>query len=161
MRIFLIRFYAGLISVGNSLQSPMLLLIRLFWGGSFIKTGLGKLLNIAPIIDYFTSLGIPFPALNAHIASSIEFIGGACLVVGFASRLAAIPLTFVMIIAFLTADIEAVQTIFSDPHYFTHRTPFNFLFASLLIFIFGPGYLSVDGWLKKKFAPESTPKKMD
>lgn len=35
----------------------------------------------------------------------------------------------------------------SDPDKFTGATPFLFLFASLLVFVFGPGKLSLDAVL--------------
>ena len=132
---------------GKHLHSPLLLLIRLFWGASFFATGMGKFAHLDKVTIFFHSLGLPFPELNAILVASIETIGGACLFLGFASRLVCIPLICIMIAAFLTADSAAVRTIFSDPQNFIHRDPFSFLFASILVFVFGPGALSLDYWL--------------
>jgi len=49
-----------------------------------------------------------------------------------------------MMVACLVADREALTTIFSNPIKFYNADPFTFLFASLLILIFGPGLLSPD-----------------
>jgi putative oxidoreductase len=144
------RFYSKLIAFGNHLQSPLLLLIRLFWGGTFVVTGLGKFAHLGQVIDYFHSLGIPFASLSVILTAFIETICGACLLLGFASRLVAIPLIFTMIIAFLTAEKEALKQILSDPQKFIHADPFSFLFASLIVFVFGPGAASIDRWFWEK-----------
>jgi putative oxidoreductase len=49
-----------------------------------------------------------------------------------------------MIVAYLTADPEALHSIFSDPGKFYNADPYTFLFASLLILIFGPGRFALD-----------------
>jgi len=143
--------YSALIVIGNFLQPLLLLLIRLFWGWMFFRTGLGKLTNMHPVIAYFESLGIAHPAFSAYIASLIELICGACLFFGFASRLVAIPLIINMIVAFLTAEARAVAMFFSNMQNFVTRTPFTFLFASIIIFVFGPGPFSVDYILERYF----------
>ena len=140
-------FHGRLTALGNCLQSPLLLLIRLFWGGSFFLTGMGKFMHMQKIVQFFESLGIPFAPFNALLTASVETIGGACLFLGLFSRLASIPLICTMIVAFLTAETEAVRMVFADPQNFIHRDPFSFLFASLLVFVFGPGAISFDFWL--------------
>lgn len=145
------RFYASLIIVGNFLQSFVLLGIRAFWGWEFFLTGRDKLSNISPIIDYFQSLGIPFPTLNTYMAASIECVGGFCLLIGFASRLVSLPLMIVMTVAFLTAHREAVVMIIENPQNFISQSPFNFFLATLIVFVFGPGAISVDAILKRLF----------
>jgi putative oxidoreductase len=153
---FLTSAYQLLIKVGNSLQSPFLFIIRLYWGWQFFIDGKGKLTNLNKIIDYFASLNIPMPGFNAVLASTTELVGGLLLVVGFASRLTTVPLIIIMTMAYLTADLEAFKSFFSDPDKFFAATPFLFLFASLLILIFGPGKFSIDHFLAKKFAPEKS-----
>ena len=59
------RAYALLIKAASFLQSPVLLLMRLYWGWSFFQTGFGKLMNHERTTDFFTSLNIPLPGLNA------------------------------------------------------------------------------------------------
>jgi hypothetical protein len=43
---------------------------------------------------------------------------------------------------------------FSDPGKFYAADPYTFLFASLLVLIFGACFLSVDTLLEKRFTPE-------
>lgn len=137
----------------SRLQSPLLLAVRLYWGWQFFQTGVGKLGHIDKVVDFFTSLGIPFPSFNAHLVGSLECVGGALLFLGLGSRIVALPLTFNMLVAYITADRVALFSIFSDPGKFYAADPFTFLFASLLILIFGPGKISLDSaipYLRKR-----------
>ncbi len=148
----LIGLYRLLIRVANSLQSPFLLLVRLYWGWQFAQTGWGKLGDINKVINFFTSLGIPAPALNAWFVSGLELVGGILLILGLGSRLIALPLVIDMIVAYITADREALLKFLSDPDKFYAAAPFTFLMASLIVLIFGPGKFSVDAILASRFA---------
>jgi putative oxidoreductase len=60
-------------------------------------------------------------------------------------------------VAYLTADNEAMRAIFSEPDKFTSAAPFLFLFASVIVLLFGPGAISLDYLIGKKWpAAEST-----
>jgi putative oxidoreductase len=144
--------YALLIRVGNSLQSPFLLAVRLYCGWQFAQTGWGKLGDINKVTNFFTSLGIPAPALNAWFVSGLELVGGVLLIAGLGSRLIALPLVIYMIVAYVMADREALGKVFSDPDKFYAAAPYTFLFASLMILIFGPGKFSLDAILTGKVA---------
>lgn len=137
-------FYRLLHRIGNSLQSPLLLAIRLYWGWQFWQAGWGKLQDISKPIGFFTQLGIPFPVFNAWLVSILECVGGIMLFVGLASRLISIPLVIDMTVAYVTADREALRSIFAEPGKFYGADPYTFWFAALLIFIFGPGSFSID-----------------
>ncbi len=147
--------YRCLICAASSLQPIFLLAIRLYWGWQFFMAGKGKLGDIDKVAGFFHSLGIPHPTLNAYLAGSAECFCGLFLLLGFASRLATLPLIFTMIIAYVTAENEALRSIFSDPDKFTAATPFLFLLAVVIVLLFGPGPISVDGLLKKIFACSS------
>ena len=62
--------------------------------------------------------------------------------------LTALVLTINMLMAYITADREALFSIFSDPDKFYAAAPYTFLIASLLILIFGPGRIAVDSLIK-------------
>jgi putative oxidoreductase len=133
--------------MSSSLQSPFLLAVRLYWGWQFMQTGWGKLSDIGKVVGFFTDLGIPSPALNAYFVSALEFGGGILLILGLGSRLIALPLVIDMIVAYITADREALLSIFSNPDKFTAAAPYTFLVASLIVLIFGPGKVSLDALL--------------
>jgi len=139
-----------LATLGGWLQCLLLLAIRGWWGWSFFQTGKGKLMHLGKTAEFFASLNIPLPKLNAIMAGSTECFGGLLLLVGLFSRVVSVPLIFTMFIAYATADQEALHAIFSDPDKFTGATPFLFLFACLIVFAFGPGKLSLDALFFKQ-----------
>ena len=146
----LAAWYAAFCKIAEKLCSPLLLAVRLYWGWQFAQTGWGKLQNQAKVVDFFTSLNIPFPALNAHFVSGLEFFGGILLMLGLASRPAAFLLTGSMFVAFWTAEREALFSIFSDPGKFYGADAYPFLFAAIMILAFGPGRFSLDALIEKK-----------
>src|SRR5215469_14423486 len=138
------RGYDFLTRFGNSLRSPFLLAVRLYWGWQLMQSGWGKLHNIAGVTEFFTSLGLPAPHFTAIAISNLELFGGALLALGLGSRLIGLVLSVNMLMAYITADREALMSVFSDPGKFYNADPFTFLMASLLVFIFGAGFFSLD-----------------
>jgi putative oxidoreductase len=136
-----------LAKIGGLLQSPLLLVIRLYWGWQFVQTGKGKLLHLEKTASFFASLNIPAPKLNAIMAASTETVGGLLLLLGLFSRFASPALISVMCVAYATADREALLGVFTNPDKFLGADPFLFLFASVIIFAFGPGRISLDALL--------------
>ena len=142
------RGYELLVASGNLVQSPLLLVLRVYFFWQLFTTGQGHLANIGKVSDFFVSLGIPFPMLNAYLSSSVECFGSLLLIVGLASRLTAIPVTITMAEAYLTADLEGVTSIFSDPDKFVKADPFPYFICALIILVFGPGRFSIDALIK-------------
>jgi putative oxidoreductase len=140
---------AKLDTFANFLQSPLLLAIRLYWGWQFAQTGWGKLMNLDRTAGFFASLDLPLPKVNAVLAGGTECIGGALLALGLFARPASVPLIFTMLVAYWTADREALSAIVSDPDQFVTAAPFLFLLASTIVLAFGPGKLSLDALLGK------------
>jgi putative oxidoreductase len=146
-----IRAYESFSSGFTFLQSPFLLAVRLYWGWQFAQTGWGKLHHLARITIFFRSLDIPFPAFNAHLVAGLEFVGGILLMAGLASRLTGFLLAANMFVAYWTADHAALLSVFSDPGSFYGADPYTFLFASLLVLIFGAGYFSLDKAIARRW----------
>ena len=147
--------YFGISGKISLLQSPFLLAIRLYWGWQFAQNGWGKLHNLAKITDYFRSLNIPFPAANAHFIAGLEFFGGLLLIVGLGTRLVGLLLAANMMVAYWTADHDALVSILSDPGKFYIADPYTFLFASLMVLIFGAGLLSFDALIMKRLKEQA------
>ena len=143
--------------VASSLSSPLLLLVRLYWGWQFSQAGWGKLHRLPQVTEFFASLNIPMPGLNATLVSGMEFAGGILLILGLASRVTALLLSFDMLVAYLTADRMALQSVISDPGKFYTADPYTFLFAGLLILIFGPGRFAVDSFVTWCQKPHPAP----
>ena len=138
------------------LQSPFLLFVRLYWGWQLIQSGWGKLHHLSNVTDFFTSLNLPMPAQTALAISSLEFFGGVALAIGLLSRLTAFVLAINMIMAYVTADREALFSIFKDPDKFYAAAPYAFLVATILILLFGPGKFAVDKLLERRFGSSTS-----
>src|SRR5271170_2496138 len=88
----LLILYRRFASAFSSLQSPMLLVVRLYWGFQFAQTGWGKLHNLAKITGFFASLNVLAPGFTAPAISTLEFVGGILLMLGLFSRhIASLP----------------------------------------------------------------------
>jgi putative oxidoreductase len=132
------------------LRSPLLLLVRLYWGWQFAQTGWGKLHHIHRVIGFFGSLGIPHPGLVAPFVSGVEFVGGVLMILGLASHFTGLVLAIDMLVAYWVADRAALTSVLSDPGKFYGADPYTFFFASLILLVFGAGLFSLDTLIERK-----------
>jgi len=128
------------LSITQKLDWLAPLVARITLGVLFVSTGWGKVHSLAKVTAYFTELGIPFPGIQAPMVSFIELIGGALLVIGLASRIAALPLLASMAVAILTAQRENVHGL---PDLFG-LVEWTYLALLLWVTIAGPGKISLD-----------------
>ena len=135
------------------LQSPFLLLVRLYWGWQLAQSGWGKLHHLSNVGVYFATLGLPMPAQLAVFISCVEFFGGIFLALGLASRITGLVLTVNLTMAYVIGDREALLSFLSDPDKFIAATPFAFLMVALIVLIFGAGRISVDTIIAFLFDP--------
>lgn len=122
------------------------LLSRLTVGYVFAESGWGKLHHLSRTIDYFTSLGIPSPKIQAPMVAGLEFLCGILLVLGLATRLAAIPLIGIMLVAIKMAKWDEV----TDISTFVGLSEYLYLVILFWLLAEGAGRLSVDSLLRKK-----------
>jgi putative oxidoreductase len=87
------------------------LVARIVVGWVFLWSGWGKLNDLPIVIENFVGWGIPFPKILAPFVSSVEFIGGILLLLGLFTRVAAVPLAIVMVVAILSAKWDEVDSI--------------------------------------------------
>ena len=122
------------------------LLVRLFVGYFFFETGWGKVRDLGVMAERFAGWGIPVHALNAALSGYTELIGGGLLVLGLATRLAAVPLCINMVVAILVVNLRRV-TEFDE--FFELSEP---LYALCFVWLFfsGPGRMSLDHLLSKR-----------
>jgi putative oxidoreductase len=121
------------------------LAVRITVGVVFMGTGWTKLQNLPGITRNFASLGIPAPEILTPFVSGVEFVGGILLLVGLLTRLAAVPLMIVMVVAIVSAklvDLDGLETFlgFEEVSYFV-------MFAWLAVA--GPGPVSIDHYILK------------
>jgi putative oxidoreductase len=146
----LVRWYDVVMSRGfDKLRSPLLLVLRLMFGWQLFQTGKGKLENIDRFTEFLAHLHIPMPGVNAHFVASLECVGGLLLLLGLFARLISIPLTINFIVAYVTADHDALVGFFKDQDAFTSAAPFLYLLVSLIVLAFGPGLFSLDELIRR------------
>jgi len=138
------KMYDEFVAAVSNTQSLFLLLVRVYWGWQLAQNGWGKLHNLDNVTQFFASLGLPAPGPTAFFVSSFELVGGILLALGLFSRITALGIAVDMLVAYVTADREALFAFYSNPGKFYVADPYTFLFAGLLILIFGPGKMAFD-----------------
>jgi putative oxidoreductase len=83
----------------NALQNPLNFAARLLMVALFLPAGIGKLTGFAGTVGYISSVGLPFPALAAAVAASVEIVGSLALLAGFGTRIAALVLAAFTLVA--------------------------------------------------------------
>ncbi len=123
-----------------------LLLMRLALAYGFYGPALNKLQDIQGIADWFASIGIPAPTLNAYLSAYTEIIGAIFLLAGFATRIISIPLMITMLVAIKTVHwgngFEAGNNGFEIPLYYL-------IMLSTLLFM-GAGKFSLDYLISRR-----------
>lgn len=76
-----------------------LLALRLAAGSIFLVQGISKLADIAGPTGMLEGLSFPAAALLAWVLAIVETAGGAMLILGLYSRIAAMPLAVIMLVA--------------------------------------------------------------
>ena len=102
--------------------------------------------NINGIAEWFGSMGIPLPTLNAYLAASTEMAAVILLPLGLATRFISIPLMITMVVAIVTVHLgngfEAGNNGFEIPLYYMLM-----LFALL---VNGAGKISLDHLISRR-----------
>ena len=124
-------------------------LARLTIGLVFFRSGWAKVHDLEKVTDYFTSLGLPAPAFQAQLASTAEFVCGGLLLLGLATRFAAIPLIITMCVAIRTALWDQVDGLSS----LVGLTEFAYIALLVWLATDGAGPLSLDRLLGRRTAP--------
>jgi uncharacterized membrane protein YphA (DoxX/SURF4 family) len=124
---------------------PATILIRLMVGAVFISEGIQKFLFPAQIgSGRFAKIGLPNPELLAPLVGSVEIAAGTLVLLGLATRLAAIPLIVIMCVALASTKwpILLDKGIWAAAH--ESRTDWSMLLGSLFLLIEGAGLRSID-----------------
>jgi putative oxidoreductase len=111
----------------------------------------------------FANIGIPYPDLMGPFVGVVETMCGAFIVVGLLTRLAAIPLIVIMIVAIVSTKVPILLgrdfLIFNAPKLARYgfwsmaheaRTDFCMLLGSIYLLIGGAGAWSLDAVIAHK-----------
>lgn len=129
----------------NKLQDLPLLFFRLILAYGFYNPAMKKWSDIGAITQWFDSMGMPLPGLNAYLAASTEALGVVLLALGLGTRIISIPLMVTMLVAIFTVHIgngfAAGNNGFEIPLYY--------LIMLVALLIFGSGKISIDHFLSQ------------
>ncbi len=140
------KIYNEVCGLFDNLKSFFLLLARLVLAYGFYEPAMMKWNNIDSVAQWFGSIGIPMPMLNAYMAATTELLGVVLIAIGFLTRFISIPLMIIMVVAIFTVHIgngfSAGDNGFEIPLYYL-------LFLGLFL-SHGAGRFSVDYLVFKK-----------
>jgi putative oxidoreductase len=127
----------------------LLLAARLLMGWIFIQSGWGKLMNMSGFIASMPRRGLP--NFLGYVAPPVEFVGGILIVLGLATRYAALVMLLFVIIASFSSHrywaVEPAQVANQSSHFWKNVTIKGGL---VLLFITGAGRYALDWMLAKK-----------
>ncbi len=138
--------YLFLLSKVSMLRDLPPLIFRLILAYGFYGPAIKKLNNFESIIEWFGSLGIPAPTLNAYAAVSTECAGFVLLFLGLATRIISVPLMLVMVVAVVTVHYQNGFECGKNGF----EVPFYYFFMLFSLIVTGPGRISLDHLIFKK-----------
>lgn len=135
----------------NKLQSPLLLTFRAWIAYVFINSGLQKVSTwndeYGVMYLFKEEYHVPLldPVVAAYLATAGELILPVLILAGFATRLSAVALSILNIVAVISYYETLAKVGQVTPHIF---------WGSMLLALitFGPGFFAIDQWLKSKFS---------
>ncbi|MBL7002703.1 MAG: DoxX family protein [Gammaproteobacteria bacterium] len=134
----------------SSLQSPVLLIFRGWVAYVFFNSGLQKVATwndeYGVMYLFKEEYNVPLldPVVAAYLATAGELILPILILFGFATRLSAFALSILNIVAVVSYYATLAKVGQVTPHIFWGA-------MMLATMVFGPGYFSIDQWLKSKF----------
>ncbi len=130
-------------------QDAILLIGRVLLGWIFISSGFRKLMDIPAFVATMPRRGLP--SFLGYIAPFVEFFGGIALVVGFATRYAALLMLLFLIIATFSShrywSYPEAQQANQSSHFWKNVSMMG---GTVLLFITGAGRYAVDRMLLRR-----------
>lgn len=142
----MIRFYFKISDALVNLKDLPLLFLRLVLAYGFYAPAMAKMNDIGAISEWFKSMEMVAPTLNAYLVTYTEFFGFILLTLGLGTRIITVPLIIAMIVAIKSVHwengFEASENGFEIPVYY--------IAMLFVLFIFGSGKFGADYWIGKK-----------
>ena len=128
------------------------LVVRAALGVEFFGSGLGKLGKLSGFIQYFRSLGIPAPEIQAPFVATTELVCGTLLIIGLLTRPAAVMLCGVMAVAIVLAAApeKHIAATWHGLLDFLYLPEVLLLLLLGWLVLAGPGRASLDAWLARR-----------
>ncbi|AUX27041.1 hypothetical protein SOCEGT47_076190 [Sorangium cellulosum] len=140
---------------GTRAPAPTVL-IRLAVGSVFLSEGIQKFLFAAERgAGRFARIGLPAPDVLGPLVGATEILCGSLVLLGLATRLAAMPLIATMLVAITTTKIPILvqRGFWAMAH--DSRTDWSMLLGALFLLIVGAGPLALDARIAPPEGPRS------
>lgn len=134
------------------------ILVRIAVGSVFLSEGIQKFLYPDTLgVGRFIKIGIPFPDVTAPFVGVVEMVCGTLVLAGLGTRLAAVPLVCVMLVAIATTKVPILlqKGFFAMAH--EARTDWAMLLGSIFLIAVGAGPWSMDGRAQPRITTSSQP----
>ncbi len=138
-------------SAWSTSATKAVLLIRILVGWVFLSEGIQKFLFPETLgVGRFLKIGIPWPHVLAPFVGTVEIVCGTLILVGLATRLAAMPLLAVILVALYSTKIVAFTKLGFWGTLHEARTDVSMLLGLLFLLFVGGGSLSLDAALRSR-----------
>jgi putative oxidoreductase len=138
-------------TIAASITDILLLAGRVLLGWLFLASAWGKFSNMAGFTGYLTNLKVPGAEFWAWVAAPVEFLIGITLILGIATRYAALVCVIFLIVATALAhrywEYPPAQVMAQYNNFLKNLA---LLGGALLVFVTGAGRLSIDRMLSKR-----------
>jgi putative oxidoreductase len=129
----------------------LLLVGRIVLGWLFFISAWGKFMNLPGFLAYVTALKMPYPGFWQLVVPPVEMLIGATLILGLATRYAALASFVFVFIATAVAhrywEYPAAQQANQYNHFLKNLAIMG---GALFLFVTGGGRYAVDAWLAKR-----------
>src|ERR1039458_9721401 len=142
------RFVITIQRLTKSSAPAATILIRILVGAVFFSEGIQKFLfSDALGVGRFAKIGIPEPATVAPVVGVVEIVFGAFILLGFLTRLSAVPLLLDISVAIATTKVPMLldKGFWAAAH--EARTDVSMLLGLIFLLTVGSGPWSVDARL--------------
>jgi uncharacterized membrane protein YphA (DoxX/SURF4 family) len=138
----------------QTLPLPAIGFIRLAVGCVFLSEGIQKFLFPLELgSGRFAKIGIPFPEFLGPLVGVFEITCGVLVLLGLLTRLAAIPLLVIMVVAISATKLAQLPEVGFWETAHGARTDFAILLCTLFLLFTGGGKWSVDETLLSRKKP--------
>jgi putative oxidoreductase len=142
MRTLYRRFVEGT----EKLHDVQLLLFRIILVIGFYQPAMMKLKNLEGVAEWFGSMSYPFPMVSAILAMTTEVLGILLLTLGLGTRVIALPMMFMMLVAIFTTHISHGFAAGNNGF----EIPLYYLLMLFALVVYGSGKYSIDYLLERR-----------
>lgn len=113
--------------------------IRLAVGLIFLTQGVLKYIDPHMGVERFSRIGFPHPLFTAHVVGMFEMVCGLLVMIGFFTRMAAIPLLVIICTAIVTTKIPELSRAGQGFWYMVSDARADFAMLMCLLFLLVSG----------------------